>query len=257
MRLTVSGLALTPVKAMRLRAVASVDLTSSGARGDRCFYVIDERARMVNGKPFGELQTVVADYDERRDELALTFADGERVSASVVCDGEIRTSFFGVERIDRLLHGPWSDALSERIGRPLRLVQTRVGVDRGVEGAASLISRASLARLARAAGTGSVDARRFRMLIEVDGAEPHEEDAWVGRRVRVGTALLSFNGHVGRCAVTTRNPDSGLVDLNTLRALSSYRHGHPSSEPLPFGIYGAVLEPGTVSVGDRVSVQGW
>lgn len=256
MRITVTGLAITPVKGMRLKNVPSVELTDGGARGNRRFYVIDERGRMVNGKPLGALQTVIADYDERAAELALTFSDGTRVEGEVAYDGEVQTAFFSSQRTARLLAGPWSAALSERIGQPLRLVETDVGVDRGPAAGVSLISRGSLARLAQAAGTDSIDARRFRMLIEIAGVAAHAEDEWVGRRVRAGSALLSFTGHVGRCAVTTRNPDSGAVDLRTLHALTSYRRDHPSAEPLPFGIYGSVLEPGTISVGDAITVEG-
>ncbi|MGH2871881.1 MAG: MOSC domain-containing protein [Solirubrobacteraceae bacterium] len=256
MSIRVCGLAVTAVKGTRLREVESVSLGPQGARGNRSFYVIDERGRMLNGKPLGALQAVIADYDEVADELALTFADGAHISGPAAGGGPIETRFFSDSRVDRVIDGQLSDALSEQLGRPLRLVATEVGVDRGAHGAVSLISRGSLARLAQALGTESLDARRFRMLIEIDGVAPHAEDDWVDRHVRAGEALLAFSGHVGRCMVTTRNPDSGEVDLRTLHALTSYRSDHPSAEPLPFGIYGAVLEPGAVSIGDAVAVEG-
>ena len=117
-------------------------------------------------------------------------------------------------------------------------------VDRGAGGTASLISRASLDRLAMVAEADSIDARRFRMLIEVDGVAAHAEDAWVGRRVRVGEAVVRFEGHVGRCLITSRDADTGTVDLPTLELLESYRKEFSSTEPLPFGIYGRVAVPG-------------
>jgi uncharacterized protein YcbX len=91
------------------------------------------------------------------------------------------------------------------------------------------------------------------MLVEVDGVDAHGEDTWVGRRVRIGEALVSFNGHVGRCLVTSRDPDTGTIDLPTLDLLRGYRGDEPSTEPLPFGIYGEVIEPGAVRLGDHVS----
>ena len=94
------------------------------------------------------------------------------------------------------------------------------------------------------------------MLIEVDGVGPHEEDDWVRRKVRIGPALVQWHGHVGRCATTTRDPESGEVTFPTLHVLASYRKAHPSDEPLPFGIYGEVLEGGPVRVGDPVTVEG-
>ena len=150
--------------------------------------------------------------------------------------------------------GPWSDALSAWFGRPLRVVEgvERSGVDRGRGGAVSLISRASLDGLARVAGEARVDARRFRMLVEIDGVEAHAEDAWIGARVRIGGALVRFRGHVGRCSITTRHPESAVVDLPTLDLLRSYRGELDTTEPLAFGVYGEVLEGGRVAVGDAV-----
>jgi uncharacterized protein YcbX len=209
---------------------------------------------MVNGKVLGQLQTVVADWSAESGELALTFPDGERVAA-VVGDGDAVTArFYSLDRSDVLAGGPWSTALSERLGQPVRLVSTGNAVDRGPDGAASLISRASLARLAAEAREPSVDARRFRMLIEIDGIGAHEEDAWVGRSVSIGDAVVRFGGHVGRCLITSRDPETGVVDLPTLDLLGDYRGDVAATEPLPFGIYGSVTQEGVVRVGDEVTV---
>jgi uncharacterized protein len=251
----VTGLATTAVKGTRLRAVDRIELDENGARGNRRFYVIDERDRLINGKVTGELQTIVADYTEAEQHLALTFADGGVVEGQIQHDGWVRTRFFSQTAEARVVIGPWSEALSACVGRPVRLVQTSSAVDRGRRGAASVISRASLARLAQAADQDEIDARRFRMLIEIDGVEAHAEDRWVGSRVAVGEAVLAIHGHVGRCLITSRDPDTGVVDLPTLDALGSYRRELESTEPLPFGIYGEVIRPGAVRVGDVVSVE--
>jgi uncharacterized protein YcbX len=153
--------------------------------------------------------------------------------------------------------GPWSDALSAWFGRTLRVVEgvERTGVDRGRAGGVSLISRASLDGLAREAGEPAVDARRFRMLVEIDGVAEHAEDAWIGVRVRIGEALVRFGGHVGRCSITTRHPETGVVDLPTLDILRGYRGDIGTTEPLPFGVYGEVLEGGRVAIGDAVALE--
>jgi MOSC domain-containing protein len=253
--ITVSGLATTPVKATRLREVESVTLGPAGAEGNRRFYLIDERGRMVNGKAVGELQTVVASLDGGQ--LALTFPAGRVVEGPVLAGEPVQTQFFSAPREARLVEGPWSEALSELVGRPLRLVDAdgAGAVDRGAEGAVTLISRGSLARLAAQADAPDVDSRRFRMLIEVDGIEAHEEDTWVGRRSRIGEALLEWGGHVGRCLTTSRDPESGRVDLATLDLLREYRADLDTTEPLPFGVYGSVVEPGVVRIGDRVTIE--
>jgi uncharacterized protein YcbX len=136
----------------------------------------------------------------------------------------------------------------------VRLVEAEGSVDRGEIGAATLISRASLARLAEVAGESMVDARRFRMLIEIDGAAAHEEDGWIGSAVQVGDSVIRWRGHVGRCLITSRDPDTGVVDLPTLDIIRSYREELVRTEPLPFGIYGEVLHGGAVRVGDSVSL---
>ena len=66
----------------------------------------------------------------------------------------------------------------------------------------------------------------------------------MGHRVRVGDALLSVAGNIGRCVVTTRDPESGEVTLPTLKLLANYRGEVETTEPLPFGIYATVIEPG-------------
>jgi len=256
--IVVAALSSTPVKGLRIGARRQVTLERGGVRGDRSFYLVDERGRMVNGKHSGALNTVVADLGEDGRLLTLTFPGGEMLSAMIELGPEVQTSFFSRPRAARLLLGPLSAALSEHAGETLRLVAPADGssaIDRGDEGAVTLISSASLASLARAAGAPAVDARRFRMSIEVSGTAPHEEDEWIGRELELGGARVLLRGHVGRCIVTSRDAESGVVDLPTLEILRDYREGAETTEPLAFGVYGSVVGEGSVSVGDRVQLR--
>jgi hypothetical protein len=108
-----------------------------------------------------------------------------------------------------------------------------------------------VARLAEAAGEAQLDPRRFRMLFDIEGVEPHAEDEWIGTQVRVGDATLQVHGDVGRCAITTLDPDTGVPTVDTLKALASYRRDG-RKEPLPLGVYASVVVPGRVRVGDEV-----
>jgi uncharacterized protein YcbX len=151
--------------------------------------------------------------------------------------------------------GPWATAVSDVVGHPVRLVEPELPApDRGRGGAASLLATTSLDRLAQELGVDAVDRRRFRMNFGVEGVEAHAEDAWRGRRLRVGDAVVIPQGNVGRCAITTQNPDTGQVDLDTLKALAGYRSGVETTEPLPFGIHAAVAQAGRVRVGDPVEL---
>ena len=91
------------------------------------------------------------------------------------------------------------------------------------------------------------------MLIEITGVAAHGEDDWVGHTVQIGAARVAIRGHVGRCLVTSQSPDSGIVDMPTLKLLS-YRRELPTTERLAFGIFGEVLQAGPVRVGDEVTL---
>jgi uncharacterized protein YcbX len=253
----VTALSVCPVKGTRLRRVESVQVGVDGASGNRRFFVIDERDRMLNGKQLGGLQAVVASWDESTRRLSLSFPSGEQVSGEVGSGEVVRARFFSRQAEGRLVEGPFAGALSAWLGVAVRLVEAPGSVDRGARGAVSLVSVGSLRRLAEQAEVDEIDARRFRMLVEVDGLDPHAEDAWVGRRARIGEVLARFDGHVGRCLITGRHPDTGEPDLPTLDLLGEYRRWDDDTftEALPFGVYGRVLEPGAIRVGDPVSVD--
>jgi hypothetical protein len=121
----------------------------------------------------------------------------------------------------------------------------------------SLVSDGSLRELARELGVDAVDGRRFRMLIEVEGAGAHEEDSWIGGSVALGSAVLSITKPDARCAITTQNPDTGERDLDTLRTLIRYRgfRAGDLEKKIDFGVLGEVLVPGTISLGDEVEVD--
>ncbi len=254
----VAALSTTPVKGLRIQRRDAIELELGGVADDRCFYLIDERSKMVNGKVLGALSELVASYDIGAGALSLRFPDGTVVAGSVDLGELVDTRFYSSDYRARLVGGAFSAAISEHAGRPLRLVhadpQTGRGIDRGLDGTVSLVGSASVAKLAERAGV-DVDSRRFRMLVEVSGLSAHAEDAWVGGEVRVGAALVRMHGHVGRCLVTGRDPDSGVPDLDTLGLLRSYRAGLMTTEPLACGIYGEVIEPGAVRLGDAVALN--
>ena len=251
------ALATTPVKSLSLQPRSAVRLEHFGVVDDRRFFLIDDRGRMVNGKQIGILSAVVATYDHGARSLKMTFPDGRTLGAEIRLAGEIQTRFFSRQLSAALVLGPWAAALSEHAGRELRLVMAPLagtGVDRGLRGAVSIISRASVENLEQVASR-EVDSRRFRMLIELDGLDAHAEDAWVGRQVTIGEALVAVHGHVGRCLVTGQDPDSGVTNLPTLELLRSYRPALATTEPLAFGIYGEVLRAGLVRIGDLVQLS--
>ena len=249
---------MTPVKSMRLAQVDAIELDATGVRGDRRFYLVDDEGALVNAKRVPPLLTVRAAVEDGR--LVLRFPDDTTVDGETTQLGErIETSFYGRPVEGRVVAGPWSEALSELAGKPVRVARTErdgEGYDRGAVAGASLVSTGSLEALRAAAGVERpVDGRRFRMTVGIDAEEPHLEDAWVGSLVRLGAAVVVVREKVGRCSVTTRDPDSGVRDLDTLGTIAAYRGDVPTGERLPFGVWCEVVEPGPVAVGDPVEVE--
>ena len=248
----VAWISVSPVKGLALRQLDECELTEAGVAGDRAFFLVDDNDRLVNSKGLGVLQQIVPIYDEAN-VLELRFPDGTTVAEQVAVDGSLDAQFWGVAVPVRVLEGPWSEAISDFAGRSLRLVRAPgPATDRMRSGAATLLGTASLRAIARATGVEEVDGRRFRMNFGVDGLREHEEDEWLGRRVQVGEAVVVPQGNVGRCAVTTQNPETGAADLDTLKALAAYRRDVETTEPLPFGVHAAVAEAGRVRLGDPV-----
>jgi uncharacterized protein YcbX len=222
---TVKSLAVTAVKGTHIQEVDEIELGPSGARGDRRFFLLNEKDRLFNGKFSDQLQTVASSYDDCTEVLSLRFPDGTVIEDRVVTGEDVAATVYGERWNGQLVAGPWADALSALVDRELRLVITDSAVDRGKDGAISLMSSASVQRLAAEAGCGHVDGRRFRMLIEVDGPEAHAEDDWIGRAARVGGALVRFEGHIGRCKVTMLDPDTGVRERARGRSCQHRRPG--------------------------------
>lgn len=257
----VAWLYVSPVKGLAIESREHVELGQRGVEDDRRFCLIGEDGNMLNGKRLAPVTTIGAHFDPATDHLELRMASGARVSGIVRAGEEIAVTMYGGHVASgNVVEGPWAEALSEQLGRPIRLVRfdgPGNGHDRAVKSAgATLLSLASLERLADEAGVeGPIDPRRFRMLIGIDGATAHEEDGWIGKRVRVGEAVVAPGGNVGRCRVTTMDPDTGTVDLDTLDVLARYRADVVSSERLSFGIWASVERAGRVALGDDIVVE--
>jgi uncharacterized protein YcbX len=262
--LRVSRLSIAPVRALGLSHPPSIDVDAAGVREDRRFYLIDQHNHIVDRLRAGALVQVQSETDSDATWLRLTFPDGRVVEGNVELDEPVRTYLYGREAIGRVVGGPWAAALEPFAhGRPLLLVRcdrpggTRIRPgETEVRNAVSLVSDGSIAELARQLGVEKVDARRFRMLIEVEGAGAHEEDTWIGGQVAIGSAVLEITKPDARCAITTQDPDTGERDLDTLRTILRYRgfRAHDPDRKIDFGVLGDVRTAGRITIGDEVRV---
>jgi uncharacterized protein YcbX len=266
---SVARLSTTPVKGTALHSPPTVTITGNGVADNRRFHLVDARRRLFNGKQHGPLVRLTADYDTAEEHLRLQFPDRPPVEGRATERGEaVRTDFYGRGVDGHLVVGPWSAALSDFVGEQVHLVAVDRPGDAVDVHPVTLVSSATLEHLRSVTpGGGRLDHRRFRMLVEVDGCEVHEEDTWAGRRVRLGGATVRVVGPVPRCVVTNEDPDSGAVDFNTLKAIVRYRGelatelstpvAHlPDNGAVIFGMYATVEGAGEVTQGDRVELLG-
>ena len=110
----------------------------------------------------------------------------------------------------------------------------------------SINSTASLKALSHRAGT-DLSPHRFRGNIWIDGLAAWDEAKWIGKRIRVGDAVLEVKQQITRCKATMANPDTGHRDVDVLGTLNDIGHQE-------FGVYAAVVENGHVALKAPVEV---
>lgn len=101
----------------------------------------------------------------------------------------------------------------------------------------SLVSRTTID------AAGPWDVRRFRPNVVLDAGD---EDALVGHRVQLGTAVLDIVKQIDRCVITTRPQRDGVArDLDVLRTINRERGGF-------LAVGALVVTPGDAAEGDEL-----
>jgi uncharacterized protein len=254
--LTVSRLSTTPVRSMALQHPDTIELGPNGVADDRRYSLHTEDGRIFDATKHGPLVQIRATLEAVVGGERLTFdmPSGQLIEGEVVLGEPVRLDVYDRLFMARPVIGPWADAVSAWAGRRLQLLRSERLAHEQDRFPVSMVSQASVEELARQGNEGRpLDARRFRMLIEVAGAErPHQEDAWLGSEVHIGQAVVRVTRPDARCVITTQDPDTGQRDFPTLHVIRQYR-GLRDGRKLDFGVYAEVIRPGRVAVGDPVS----
>ena len=250
MVMRVAAMYSAPVKSLALYAVESADLGPNGIAGDRAFFLVSDRERLVTQREAPALAQVKVAYDAAADDLSLIFPDGRRVGGTPRGMEAVSARFLGMRDVaGAVVDGPWAAALSAHCGVALRLVRSAGNSFDALP--VSMLSSASVDALRASSGEAAIDERRFRPNIYVGGMEDaHGEDAWIGREVRVGEAVVRVLLRDPRCEMTTHDPDTGARDFNTLRMIAAYRTDQPKE--VNFGVYGVIVTAGRIAIGDEV-----
>jgi uncharacterized protein YcbX len=112
-----------------------------------------------------------------------------------------------------------------------------------------ILSEKSLATIAAAAPDSRIDVRRFRpnLVVATESDEPLPEQAWIGRSLRIGDALLSVAATCPRCVMTTHAFADLPKDPRIMRHLVKRAEGN-------LGVYAVVTEPAEVRTGDAIQL---
>jgi len=143
--------------------------------------------------------------------------------------------------------------VSRRYGSELELMNLRHGIFD--EACTSVISLGTVHSIARESGrgVGLCNVRRFRpnIVIETDGAEPFEENSWVGRTMTFGDgnsgAAVSVTMKDERCVMVNFDPDTADRDSEVMKTIVRMNENYA-------GVYAAVIRVGELRVGQVVTL---
>ena len=144
MAATVTDLAIAPVKGLQVSRPEWLDIGPAGPAGDRAFLVVEADGRLLLTSRTPRLLEVAASWDG--EQLTLRFPQGTEVTAAPEPGARGETALYNDRRVaGRLVDGRLAAALSDHLGRPVRLL-AREPADTGADDSpVTLMSTASLA----------------------------------------------------------------------------------------------------------------
>ena len=231
----VSELVRYPVKSMAGIPTESAFLGWHGLDGDRRFAF--RRAGDESGFPW----LTASDLGE----LILYEPIGVDKSSSEPLPTHVRTPA-GAEM--ELRSPQLRNEIAERFGSGVELIQYRNGIFD--DAPVSVISLATIAGIGGKAEM-DLDPRRFRanIVLETHDQDVFLEDAWVGGTLFFGDSEIKpavrVTAHDVRCMMINLDPDTAVQDGRVLKTVVRANNKNA-------GVYGLVVQTGTVSVGDRV-----
>lgn len=278
MTLTVTGLAIHPVKSTAIRPVTSATVLPWGLAGDRRWMVVDASSTLVSARELRALFHVVADTPETDATvtgLRLTAPGMDPIQVAEPSADLIELRMFSNDLVGRPADEATNLWLRTATGRDdLRLVwcddPTRRTFDRDwarPEDHApytdscplTLASLSSLGQLNDWITAGALERgetppdplpiERFRANVVVDGGEPFAEDDWT--ELRIGEVAFRKPKRVDRCVMTTIDPTDLTSTKEPIRTLARHRLAEQATW---FAIHLIPASTGRISVGDPVTL---
>lgn len=229
--LTVREIWRYPVKSLGGERLESADVDELGIEGDRAWGIYDPETEMVlTARREPALLFLSARIEDRRP--VITCDDG----STMLTDDDLSNWMGRPVQLRSAANGPGTFENPMDIDNESDWVQWQSSGDTFHDGRSkiSFVSRDSL---------GEWDARRFRINLILDGSG---EDVLTGD-VQVGSAVISTRKPIDRCVMITRAQPGMSRDLTVLKRIIKERDNK-------MGVGAVVTSPGTVTVGDRLSV---
>jgi MOSC domain-containing protein len=276
-----------PVKSMLGETITSAAASERGLAGDRGYALVDaETGKVVSAKRprlWGRMFELHTRYrDEPAPERDLPAALIRLPGASEVATDDPDVDLALTETLGRkvrlvttladvgVLEEVWIDAKN---AEPYGPVVGSEGGDRLIEIPASigappgtffdyaslhLVTTSTLGALSGSYPGGRFDTRRFRPNLVIETGEAgFVENGWLGKTLRVGDVTIEVTLPVPRCVMTTLPQEDLPKDTGILRTAA--RENPLDFGPFPkqpcVGVYADVIAPGTVSVGDEVTID--
>lgn len=241
-----------PIKSIGLEPLESAPLSKGRALPfDRHWAILTEKSPLsrmpdgsvsswgkkinfVIGRSAPELMCITAQLDEATGTLTLSHPRAATITVQPENDAELLLDW--VQQFWRDLPAP--TVVVRQPDRPLTDEDTPY---------VAVLNRASLTDLSEKLGQ-VVEPERFRGNLWIDGWPAFHETTMVGKRIRIGTAILLVDRPIERCRATDTNPLSGQRDIDMLRELDT------RYQTRNFGIFCKVVEDGVIHRGDEVEV---
>jgi uncharacterized protein len=151
-------------------------------------------------------------------------------------------------------YGLTDEALVKEIATRHRADVELMHLSHGIfdEAGVSVIAWGTIRSIAREVGHDA-DVRRFRpnLVIDTKGAQPFEEDRWVGKILEFGSEgpAISITMRDKRCVMMNLDPDTAEANAEVMKTVIRMNDNYA-------GVYGTVVRTGELSVGQVVGLSG-
>jgi hypothetical protein len=285
---TIGAIMRFPVKSMLGESLDECDIVAGGVDGDRTHALLDPSTGKIASAKQPNLWRDLLAFSAKTSRTNAKTRSETNSAAIIVSDG------IG-NRID-LLDPDFDAKVSEWLGRNVKLIDVRpAGIElnrarpdevmtEGVDASVTqdvlaiasaapgggffdfaplhVMTSASLDATRAAAPAASIEAARYRpnIVIESSSRQAFAENAWVGRRLRIGDSVsIEVIVPTPRCAVpmlaqgTLPHSREAVAVVNTLNRIEFPPLG-PGTFPC-LGAYATVVAAGPVKRGDRVVLE--